>query len=253
MAASTMKKASSPWASGPGEILNHAFRLLKKDGDTNRRLAMISVDNALELMVKTFLGLPKRITKLEITRKELDECGESFPRLIDALEKHAKDRIQGIDLGEIEWYHRLRNQLYHQGNGLTVERDKVEVYAELAKIMFASLFGFDLVEPEEDGTSVIGTFLTEWVELEKLLNMKATEGEENLPKRPLGTLDMVIRLRKQNDLSEYNASEIDKLRSLRNDVVHGRSDHAAIQEQKGIDRLTQLVKTLRTAWTPQVG
>ena len=40
--------------------------------------------------------------------------------MLDALEQYAAPKLAGIDLGEIEWYHRLRNQLYHQGNGLTV-------------------------------------------------------------------------------------------------------------------------------------
>ncbi|SFN90801.1 hypothetical protein SAMN05660284_02499 [Formivibrio citricus] len=82
---------------------------------------MISIDNAVELMIKTYLGLPKRITGLVITRKEFAELSEGFPSLIDGLEQHAPDKLDGIDLGTIEWYHRLRNELYHQGNGLTVE------------------------------------------------------------------------------------------------------------------------------------
>jgi hypothetical protein len=57
-----VKKGSRPWASGPREILQHGINLLQKDTDTNRRLAMLSIDNAVELMVKTYLGLPKRAT-----------------------------------------------------------------------------------------------------------------------------------------------------------------------------------------------
>ena len=100
---------------------------------------MISIDNAVELMIKTYLGLPKRVTGLSITRREYQEISENFPGLLDALEKHASTKIEGVDLGAIEWYHRLRNELYHQGNGLTVERDKVEVYAELANLLFKNL------------------------------------------------------------------------------------------------------------------
>lgn len=74
---------------------------------------MISIDNAVELMVKTYLGLPKRVTGLLISRREFQEIQEAFPSLLDALEKYAADKLTGIDLGEIEWYHRLRNQLYH--------------------------------------------------------------------------------------------------------------------------------------------
>jgi hypothetical protein len=65
-----VKEHRQPWVSGPGEILRHGLELLRKDSDTNRRLAMISIDNSVELMVKTYLGLPKRITGLSITRKE---------------------------------------------------------------------------------------------------------------------------------------------------------------------------------------
>ena len=107
------KKDNPPWASGPGEILKHGISLLREDTDTNRRLAIISIDNAVELMMKTYLGLPKRITGLDITRKDYQDFSESFPKLLNALEKYASDKILSIDLGELEWFHRLRNQLYH--------------------------------------------------------------------------------------------------------------------------------------------
>lgn len=51
--------ATSPWASGPGEILRHGLGLLDDDSDVNRRLAMIAIDNAVKLMIKTYLGLPR--------------------------------------------------------------------------------------------------------------------------------------------------------------------------------------------------
>ena len=98
-----------PWCTGPTEILEHALSLLEVDSDRNRRLAMIAIDNSVELTVKTYLGLPKRITGLTLSRREYGQISESFPSLLDALEEHAPDKLVGIDLGEIEWYHRLRN------------------------------------------------------------------------------------------------------------------------------------------------
>lgn len=62
-----------PWATGPGEILRHGLKLLSNDSDVNRRLAMISIDNSVELMIKTYLGLPRRITGLTIPRREYNE------------------------------------------------------------------------------------------------------------------------------------------------------------------------------------
>src|SRR6266850_3065877 len=137
-----------PWASGPGEILSHGLRLLSQDNDTNRRLAMLSIDNAVELMLKTYLGLPQRETGLSISRREYDEISESFPRLLDAIHKHKAKDLEQIDLSEVEWYHRLRNQLYHEGNGLTVEKEKVVHYSDLAKLLFEALFDIPLTTPE---------------------------------------------------------------------------------------------------------
>jgi hypothetical protein len=130
---------------------------------------MISIDNAVELTIKVYLGLPKRVTGLVVTRKEFREFSESFPLLLDALEKYASDKVNGVDLGVIDWYHRLRNELYHQGNGLTVEREKVETYAELANLLFENLFGVRLIEPSEDRTKLLGDFMAAWIEFERAL------------------------------------------------------------------------------------
>jgi hypothetical protein len=73
-----MSKSNPPWASGPGEILRHGLELLSKDSDTNRRLAMISIDNSVELMIKTYLGLPNRVTVLKFR-------GESSPKWLRAF------------------------------------------------------------------------------------------------------------------------------------------------------------------------
>lgn len=118
-----------PWSEGPKELLQHAVDHLALDGDFDRRIAMISTDNAVELMIKTYLGLPKQRAKgKEPSRKELDEASNYFPGLLDLIEKYADGKLTGVSLDEIEWYHRIRNQLYHSGNGITVELAKVQTY-----------------------------------------------------------------------------------------------------------------------------
>jgi hypothetical protein len=214
-----MARAASLWASGPGEILQHALSLLKKDSDVNRRLAMILIDNAVELMVKTFLGLPKRVTGIQIGRDKLREINESFPRLLDALEQHAAPKVAGIDLGEVEWFHRLRNELYHQGNGLTVERAKVDVYSEMARLLFRRLFDEDLPLPETSSTELLGAFMSAWARLEKASGGAAgTTGiRHRLPVQVLRNLE------RRGFLSAPAIREFDRLRHLRNQVVHGEA------------------------------
>lgn len=234
------KKANPPWASGPGEILKHGIALLKEDTDTNRRLAMISIDNAVELMMKTYLGLPERITGLKITRNEYQDFSESFPKLLDALEKYASDKILSIDLGAIEWFHRIRNQLYHQGNGLTVERDKVDVYAEIANLLFVNLFGFRLIEPKEEGTEILGDFMDAWITFEKAtMNLSLQSG--NRPKMPI---DAIRFIQKEGLISRSEMAEIDHLRTVRNEIMHGMTDYNSVLNSTMVDRLKELAKKL---------
>jgi hypothetical protein len=226
--------------------------LLQKDSDVNRRLAMISIDNAVELMVKTFLGLPKRVTGLQIGREKLREISESFPKLLDALEEHAADKLAGVDLGIIEWYHRLRNELYHQGNGLTVERDKVEVYAELAKLLFKNLFGFDLPVKETHTLEVLGTFMAAWSRIERAVAeavarrglLPGTTGHLAPLQRVRVPLQMVRTLEESGVIGRDMARELDDLRRLRNQVAHGMADHNTVLTPQVVACATRLAQDL---------
>jgi hypothetical protein len=236
---------SQPWAAGPKEILEHGIALLRKDSDKNRRLALLAVDNAVELTIKTYLGLPKRINGIAVPRKEYAEFSESFPKLLDAVEQYASDKISGIDLGEIEWFHRLRNQLYHQGNGLTVDRDKVEIYSELAKLLFENLFNAQLTFAPEDQHQLLGEFLAAWVGFERMTGSLIDKNEELL-----GASKSRLRppMMASNELARVgifesaDAAEIDALRRIRNEVVHGMSDYKAVVNRSVIKKLEEITR-----------
>jgi hypothetical protein len=240
--------AGQPWVSGPREILQHGLSLLHEDTDQNRRLALLSIDNAVELTAKTFLGLPKRITGIHITRNEYAEISESFPKLLDALEIHAVDRLDGINIGEIEWFHRLRNQLYHQGNGLTVDRDKVEIYAELAKLLYKNLFGEALEVAPADEHKRLGAFLAAWVDFEREIaklsrvhidKLSTLRGDPRPPIMP------VRELIQAGVFAAEDAAAIEKLRHLRNDVVHGMADYKTAITDKVIKQLRDITNKYR--------
>jgi len=242
-----MATSDPPWASGPGEILRHGISLLKKDNDSNRRLAMIAIDNAVELTIKTYLGLPKRVTAIGISRKEFQEISENFPAMLDALEKHASDKLTGVDLGEVEWYHRLRNQLYHQGNGLTVERNKVEIYAQLANTLFQNLFGVKLVETVSQATDLFGAFILAWTELEKELTRVAGPPKTGTH-RPRSVLEMVKAIGPQV-FTSADIKEIETLRGVRNETVHGIAEPETVKPEyvKLLNDLTARVRKSHNA------
>lgn len=200
---------------------------------------MIAIDNAVELTIKTYLGLPKRITGLHVPRKELSEISESFPALLDAIERHAHDKLWGIDLGEIEWYHRLRNELYHQGNGLTVERDKVNVYAQLANVLFKNLFGIELVHPQAGRERLLGDFLEAWIDLERSLVSMA---QDHSPTGPQGmSMLQAARFLRGTDLvSKEDVRDFERLQQLRNKLVHGIIDDRDALTPEIINQVRQL-------------
>jgi hypothetical protein len=237
--------SQAPWASGPGEILQHGLSLLEEDNDTHRRLAMLSIDNAVELMIKTYLGLPKRVTGLAVSRNEYLEISESFPRLLDGLERYARDKLSGIHLGELEWYHRLRNELYHQGNGLTVERKKVTVYAELAKVLFSNLFGIELELKKTSESRQIGDFLTAWVELEKVIIALWDQTGISLHDR-VNLLMTPRELADRGILDPRLADEITQLRKTRNNVVHGVEDPKFDLHLETVTRVNEIVAELKS-------
>ncbi len=235
-----------PWVTGPAEILEHGLSLLETDNDKNRRLAMIAIDNSVELAIKTYLGLPKRITSLSITRKEYDEISESFPRMLDALEKHCEDKIEGLDLGEIEWYHRIRNQLYHQGNGLTVEREKVTIYSELAKLLFKNLFDTEVEFPKTAEHEIMGKFLSEWLKLERAISKLASQYKSDLTVTGVKLPPPLIAfkgLAKMKVIPEKAAMEIDYFRPIRNKLVHGEIQGNEIKAEYPA-KINQLVKII---------
>jgi len=154
-------KKDGPWTSGPRELLEHAKDHLAKATDVDNRFAMISVDNAVELMLTTYLRLPRGVTGLDLTRKQQEEHTKGFLSALTAIHRLVGDRLSAVPLAEVEWFHQIRNQLYHEGNAITVERDKVKLYLEHAELLMRCLYGgqsgtphyygglFDLAEQSE--------------------------------------------------------------------------------------------------------
>jgi hypothetical protein len=231
--------ANLPWSNGPKEILKHGLELISNGDESLRRIAMILIDNSVELMLKTFLGLPERINGIKISRKEFGDISDSFPKLLDAIETHAPEKIKGIDLGEIEWYHRLRNQLYHQGNGLTVESKNVEIYAELANILFENLFGEKLI-PTVNKNQLLGEFLSEWVKIEAGLFEIADR--HSLVGKPRGEslIGALEYLRNAGLIDNETSNEINSIRKIRNEIIHGNTNIDQILNNNLIDRLKVL-------------
>jgi hypothetical protein len=228
---------SAPWADGPRELLQHAADHLDVGGDFDRRIAMISIDNAVELLIKTWLGLPKRSRgTVGPGRKELEAASESFPALLDLLDKHTSGRLSGVDLGDVEWYHRLRNQMYHNGNGITVERSKVEAYFQIAKVLYEDLFSTPL-NLDDSGAqhTKTGKFLSLWASFDhgfrQLLPPK--EGPAYYWKKEY-----------LESISAEAAELWERLTRFRNELVHGLGTPSAEELDQKLADLRRLMTIL---------
>ena len=206
------------WASGPAEILRHGIKLLKEDTDTSRRLAMISIDNSVELIMQTYLQLPKRLSGIDLSRKQRNEYCENFNTLLDGIEATVGSETSGLNLGEIEWFHRLRNELYHQGNGLTIERLKVEAYAEIAKRLFENLFGdgIEIQSEETENMDLLGQFLAQWARLEAAMRKK-TGSPHAVP------LLGFHEIRDAGLITDAEFYRLKELKKIRDSLVHGQT------------------------------
>jgi len=229
---------NGPWAEGPKELMQHAVDHLTIGGDFDRRIAMISIDNAVELMIKTYLGLPKRSRGTEgPSRKELEASFNSFPALLDLMEKYAEDRLSGVSLDEIEWYHRLRNQLYHSGNGITVELAKVQTYLSLAKILFENLFNSPIeIKVTSSIEQKLGKFLGKWGMFDKTLR-------EQLP--PKEDFAYYWKLNYLKSLSPRAAELWLELNQFRNFAVHSLEDVTEKEFDDAIPKLDELLSFVK--------
>ena len=238
---------NAPWASGPAEILQHGLSLLTEGSDRDRRLAMLSIDNAVELTLKTYIGLPRRVTGIHLARKRFQEISESFPGLLDAVEQHASEKIAGINLGEIEWYHRLRNELYHQGNGLTIERQKVEMYAELGKQLFESLFEIGLEIKQTPQQSVLADFIQKWGKLEQIATALAhARGSLKSSKHVVNPMTVIRELAQSGLITRSEQKRLEELRQIRNQVIHGQIEYQRVLTPALLQELSQLMSKLET-------
>lgn len=162
-----------------------------------------------------------------------------FPDILDLLEKYTPEHLEGIELAEIEWYHRIRNSLYHEGNGITVEKKHVETYLGLTKILFENLFKekFEEERPEKK-LSASEVYLEKWLELERRLwTLGLKSGLRKVNYMPPNVV--ISKLKELNVLNEDDYSEIKNVLSLRNSLAHGQalSGLSVVGEMMNIQKL----------------
>ena len=144
-----MNSSLPPWASGPFELLIHAEGHLRNGDDFDRRIALISFDNAIEVAIATYLTLsPIQRSNRVYSKNDIEEWMRSYHTKLDFLETECAKRnlAWGVERGHIVWVHQHRNEQYHGGHKGTPERRVLEIVRQAALWVFGLLF--DVADPE---------------------------------------------------------------------------------------------------------
>jgi hypothetical protein len=230
------------WATGPVELLRHAGSHFQLDSTFDSRIAFISIDNSVETSIKIFLSMPKSKSGINVPRAEVKEAEESFPKMVEVLFKHAEQKLSGVDAGDIEFYHRLRSQLYHNGPSLSVDRNHLVAYREIATILLRDLFGVvgsDLIKSKR---TTLGDLILLWSDVEILLKQKMEE--YGIDKGHTYKWEMLME---KGVLNIEDIKSLTDLRMIRNTQVLSTADKI-VQKRigLGIDIAQSLLSKLTT-------
>lgn len=200
------------WASGAIELLRHADSHIHLETAFDRRIAFISIDNSVETLIRTFLALPPSKSGIKVPRKDVDAVENSLPGLLSLLWQHAGSRLTGIDEADIEHYHRIRNKLYHDGTGLSVDEQYLLAYRQIAVLLLKNLFSVALGDPKPAPT--LERLIVLWNKIEEAFNRKLKKA--GIERHTFYREEAV----QSGVLSQEDISNLTELRMLRNKQVH---------------------------------
>ncbi len=136
-----MERSSKPWHAMPSRIISLALVHAEQDTDFDHHLAFLLLDVGVETTLKAYLiGKKQDVEKIV------------FPELLKRVgDEISKDRLQ-VPLDEIDYFHKIRNKLYHQGDGVRPTEENLRKYTEHAKVLLKILLDVDMDKPQENET-----------------------------------------------------------------------------------------------------
>lgn len=232
-----------PWMRGPFELIRHANGHLLDAGDTDRRIALIGFDNSIEVCIDVFIRLhPKLRGGYQVSRGDAENARQTFHSKIEFLDNYLAESADAPDIPieAIVWYHQLRNELYHSGNGMVPEIHVIEGSRDAAIQVFYALFSVD-ISPALQGTppdvtfsrdaafittgNVEMEFLRVFIDFERtlrefLLGAHYDDQAENLRFVP----EMWRYYKNWNSTSNELDMVIESAFKIRNGITHGQSN-----------------------------
>ena len=138
-----------PWATRPFELIVHGEIHFRRGTDYDRRLALVSFDNSVEVSITTYLTLkPIQRGGREYRKEDVSEWLRNYHTKLDYfLEENAERGLpehQSKDV--IAWYHDQRNEQYHGGSSGVPEQATLDGIRQSALWVFSVLFDVPNIE-----------------------------------------------------------------------------------------------------------
>jgi hypothetical protein len=122
-------------------------------------------------------------------------------------------RLTGIDQSDIEHYHRIRNTIYHNGTGPSVDEQYLLAYRQIAAIILQGLFGVTPSPPKPAPT--LEHLIVLWNRLEEQLKAKLEKSGIDR-----GHTFFWREAINKGVLDREDVSSLTELRLIRNTQVH---------------------------------
>jgi len=109
--------------------------LLKQSkSDPSNRLALIILDNVIEVALKSHANIHGLLKKKKITSDEV------FSSILDKMTD--QNKIVNSEKNDIQKYHRICNELYRGTKLIMIKDSIIDEYVVLAKILLGRLYDF---------------------------------------------------------------------------------------------------------------
>ena len=132
-----------PWANGPFELMIHAESYLRRGDDFDRRISLISFDNAIEVAITTYLTLhPIQRGGRTYASNNVEQWMRNYHSKLEFFEEEIKSRNVKwqVEKAHIIWAHDCRNEQYHGGQKGIPEKNVLDVARSAALWIFSVLF-----------------------------------------------------------------------------------------------------------------
>ena len=178
---------------------------------------------------------------LELRQEDVEKATRNYHTKIEWLDKYIETNALEIDFSieEVVWYHSLRNELYHSGNGMVPEMHVLEGSRSAATAVFNTLFKADIAsmlggdaprrgKPAERVLFVAQNdemeLLRLFIEFERALEMTLRVISPKPATRPRSARQMWEEYKSLVKIPPEWDEVVQKVLPIRNSIAHGQSD-----------------------------